>query len=322
VLATSYPALEVIVVDDHSSDATGDLARAIAETDGRLRVIPAPDLPAGWFGKQWACATGARAATGALLLFIDADTRHAPDLIPRAVNALRRRDADLLTVAGHQEMHSFWERIVQPQFFALMSLRYGGTEHVSTTRRPADVIANGQFILVTRDAYDAMDGHARVRDHVAEDLALAQEFVRAGRRIALVLGVKQLSTHMYASLGELVAGWGKNIYAGGRYTALGGRIGRALYRFALPFAPLIGLVPPVAMLLGLVGVLSAAWTIWGAACFGVGLLFYGGTYAFMRTPVWYAVLYPLGLAVVFVIAIGAVWRGSRVEWKGRAYVAR
>src|SRR6185437_14783611 len=96
VLASTYPSLEVIVVDDHSTDATGSIARAMAAHDSRLVVIDAPDLPAGWFGKQWACATGARAARGQLLVFTDADTRHAPDLLSRAVNALRDRDASLL----------------------------------------------------------------------------------------------------------------------------------------------------------------------------------------------------------------------------------
>src|SRR5438046_9799692 len=88
VLSTTYPALEVIVVDDHSTDGTGDVARALTREDARARVITAPELAPGWFGKQWACATGARGARGTLLLVIDADTWHAPDLIPRAVNAL------------------------------------------------------------------------------------------------------------------------------------------------------------------------------------------------------------------------------------------
>jgi chlorobactene glucosyltransferase len=322
VLATTYPSIEVIVVDDHSTDGTADIARAIARLDDRLRIVAAPDLPAGWFGKQWACATGARSARGKLLLFTDADTRHAPDLITRSVNALQNRRADLLTVVGHQEMHSFWERIVQPQFFGLLLARYGGTEDVSNARRPADVIANGQFILVAREPYESLGGHERVRDHVAEDLALAQEYVRAGRRIALVLGLDQLSTHMYASLRELFAGWGKNVYAGGRYTALGGRIGRALYPVLLPVAPLIAVAPPAALILALFGLLSSAWLVWGAICYAVGVIVYAGAYVFMRASPLYAVLYPLGLVVVFMIAVMAVWRGSRVEWKGRAYVAR
>jgi chlorobactene glucosyltransferase len=322
VLATTYPALEVIVVDDHSTDGTGDLARAIAAEDLRLRVIESPALPPDWFGKQWACSTGATAAKGSLLLFADADTRHSPTLVARAVNAMLQRDADLLSVAGAQEMHSFWERVVQPQIFGILSLRYGGTEHVSRTKRPENAIANGQFILVRREAYDALGGHALVRHRVAEDLALAQEFVRSGRRIALLLGIDLLSTHMYASLGELVAGWRKNIYAGGRDAVLGGRMGRALYPALLVATPLIGLAPPLALVLSMLGLLSAAWLVWGAIGTAVALVFWGCIYAFMREPMRYAVLYPLGLLVVLYIAVGAVRRGSRVGWKGRDYVAR
>ncbi len=322
ILATDYPAVEVIVVDDHSTDGTGDIARAIAAEDDRVRVVAARDLPAGWFGKQWACATGARASSGSLLCFTDADTTHAPDLLPRAINALRARSADLLTVAGTQEMHGFWERIVQPQLIALLSMRYGGTEHVSRAKRPEDAIANGQFILVRRGTYNLMDGHAHVRGHVAEDLAMAQEWVRSGKRIVLLHGVDQLSTRMYAGYRELVAGWRKNIYAGGRHAALGGRLGRAMYPVVLPALPLLSLVPPLVLLLAAIGWLSHGWLVWSATVFDVSLIFWALLYAWLRQPLWYALLYPLGSFVLFIIAAGAVRRGSRVEWKARSYLAR
>jgi len=322
VLSTAYPNVEVLVIDDHSSDDTGAIARRIAAEDPRLRVIAAPDLPQGWFGKQWACATGALEARGSLLCFTDADTTHAPDLLPRAVNAMRARHADLLTVAGAQEMHGFWERIIQPQLFALLSVRYGGTERVSRATRPADAIANGQFILVRRGTYDALNGHARVRDLVAEDMAMAQEWVRAGRKIALVIGVDQLSTRMYAGFRELVAGWRKNIYAGGRHATMGGRVGRALYPAILPAVPLFSLAPPVALLVGAFGLLSGAWVLWSATVYAVSVVFWALLYWWLRQPVWYAPLYPLGSAVLLYIALGAVRRGRRVEWKSREYVAR
>lgn len=322
VLATRYPNVEVIVVDDHSTDGTGELARAVAAGDARLRVLEAPPLEPGWFGKQWACAAGAHVARGTLLLFTDADTRHAPDLLPRAVNALRERSADLLTVAGRQEMHSFWERVIQPQMFGLLSLRYGGTEHVNNSRRPSNVIANGQFILVRRDAYDAMHGHALVRDRVAEDLALAQEWVRAGHRIALVLGLAQLSTHMYASLAEIIGGWRKNIYAGGRHAALGGAFGRAIFPVMLLAAPLAGLAAPVALVFALTGVLSHGWLIWSAIVVASSLLFWGAIYAYMKEPIGYALVYPLGYLMLGYIAAGAIARGQRVEWKQRTYESR
>jgi chlorobactene glucosyltransferase len=321
VLATRYPALEVIVVNDHSTDATARIARTIAAGDSRLVVIDAPDLPDGWFGKQWACTTGARVAHGELLLFTDADTRHAPDLLPRAVNALRDRAAALLSIAGHQEMHSFWERVVQPQMFALLSIRYGGTEHVSNARRAEDVIANGQFILVRRDAYEAVGGHAAVRDRVAEDMALGQQFFRSGKRVVLMFALRQFSTHMYASLHEVIDGWRKNIYAGGRHAALGGRAGREIYPALLVAVPIIGLAPPFVLLLTALGALSGAWLVWSGTVVGVSLLFWAAIYRFMRESVAYALLYPLGLSMVLFIALGAVFRGRRVEWKDRTYIS-
>jgi chlorobactene glucosyltransferase len=279
-------------------------------------------LPAGWFGKQWACASGALVASGSLLCFTDADTTHAPDLLPRSVNEMRARHVDLLTVAGAQEMHGFWERIIQPQLFALLSVRYGGTEHVSRAKRPTDAIANGQFILVRRGTYAAMGGHGLVRDLVAEDMAMAQEWVRGGRHIALLMGRDQLSTHMYSGYRELVSGWRKNIYAGGRHAALGGRIGRALYPMILPLMPLVALAPPVVLLLCAAGLLSGAWLAWSAIVYGASAVYWALLYMWLRQPLWYALLYPLGSIVLLIIMGGALRRGRRVEWKAREYVAR
>jgi hypothetical protein len=234
---------------------------------------------------------------------------------------MRGRDASLLSLAGDQEMHSFWERIIQPQMFALLSIRYGGTEHVSNARRAVDVIANGQFILVRRDAYDAVGGHATVRDRVAEDMSLAQEFFRSGRRVLLLLAARHFSTHMYASLRELVVGWRKNIYAGGRHAALGGRLGRTLYPAFLLAMPIAALIPPVTLLLAAIGVLSPAWLVWSAIVISVTLVFWAAIYRFMGESVLYALCYPLGVALLLYIATGSVLRGRRVQWKERTYVS-
>jgi chlorobactene glucosyltransferase len=321
ILGTTYPRFETIVVDDHSSDGTGEIVRAIAAAEPRLVVLNAPELPAGWFGKQWACATGAARARGSLVVFTDADTWHSPDLLPRVVNAMRERGADLLSLAGAQEMHGFWERIVQPQLFALLLYRYGGTEHVSNAKRAVDVIANGQFIAVTREAYDRVGGHALVRERVAEDMALAQEFFRAGRRVVLYVATDQFSTHMYAGLRELVAGWGKNIYAGGRTAALGGAIGRAVYPFVLIGVPILGMAPVIALALSLTRALSTSWLIWSSLSAAAAVGFWAALYKFMKQSAWYALLYPLGYSVLAYIALRAVVRGNRVQWKRRAYMA-
>ena len=322
VLATSYPALEVIAVNDHSEDGTGTIARTVAAGDSRLRVYESPPLPPGWFGKQWACATGASQARGELLLFIDADTWHAPDLLPRAANAMRERGADLLSVAGRQETRSFWERVVQPQIFWMLLARYGGTEGISRARRPENAIAAGQFLLTRRTVYDAIGGHEAVRGKAAEDLALAQRLVRAGYRIAMVLGRDKLSTHMYASLGELVRGWGKNVYAAGIDAMPGGSIGRLLFPLLLPLFPLMTLAPAVGFLLAALGILGSAWLTWSAICLACGIVWWILIYRGFEQRWWFALLHPLGAAVVLYIFVRAIARGRRVGWKGREYVAR
>src|SRR5688500_9812217 len=176
VLATTYPNLEVIVVDDSSTDGTAQIAHEAAERDLRARVIRCPPLREGWFGKQWACATGAKVARGSVLQFTDADTVHSADLVTRSINAMRRTEADLFSVAGYQELGGFWERVIQPQVFTILLMRYGGTESVNKSTTVGNKIANGQCIFVTRDSYDAIGGHGSVRTSVAEDLMLARKF--------------------------------------------------------------------------------------------------------------------------------------------------
>lgn len=321
ILATTYSRLEVVLVDDHSRDATGEIATRIARDDPRLRVVPAPDLPDGWFGKPWACLTGARAARGAILCFMDADTTQSPDLLPRMVNAMRSRELGMLSVAGAQEMHTFWETLLQPQVFSMLLMRYGGTESVNRSRHAWDKIANGQCIAIRRDAYDRVGGHAAVRDKVAEDLMLAQRLFVAGVATALVLGTTQLSTRMYASLGELVRGWRKNIFAGGIDALPPLRGARAVFPFALLVFPVAELAP-VAVLLAHAARMSwlgGATLFWAWTSTAALLLWWLAVYLrSRRSPLW-APLFPVGAAVLLWIILGAIARGRRVAWKGREY---
>ena len=320
-LASTHPRLEVIVVDDHSTDETGAIAASIAARDPRLRVIVPPPLPDDWFGKQWACANGAAAARGAILGFLDADTRQAPDLVTRVVNAMATRGAVLLSVAGTQEMGSFWERLVQPQVFGILLQRYGGTEHVNRSRFASAKIANGQCLWVRREAYDAAGGHGAVRHKVAEDLAMAQHWFRAGRTVALVLGTDQLSTRMYTSLRELIEGWGKNVFAGGRDAMPFGALGRVIFPLLLLLPSFFQLVPPVVLVLGLAGVVGSATLTWAAIATGANLVWWALVYLWLRVSPAYALLHPLGAIVLLYISVRAMLRGRRVRWKERDYRA-
>ena len=319
ILTTTYPNVEVIAVDDHSSDGTGDIARKIAAADPRVKVIDNPDLPAGWFGKQWACENGAIASRGEILQFTDADTVHSSDLITRSVNAMRRRDADLFTVAGRQEIVSFWEKLVQPQVFAIMAIRYGGTETVTRSKRVVDKIANGQCFFVRRAPYDELGRHGLVKSHVADDLMMGQRFYRAGKSVAGALGIEQLSTRMYTSLAELFHGWGKNVFAAGRDTVPLGWLGRVTLPFTLPLGPFAGFAPALLLILSLfVAVPPAAmwWALFAQVCL---LIWWAYVYWIVdENPLW-AFLSPLGAFMTFCIFVRAVLRGRRVAWKGRNY---
>jgi chlorobactene glucosyltransferase len=317
VLAAAYAPLEIIVVDDRSSDDTAQIVgRLVAapEAGGRVRLVRGADLPPGWFGKQWALVQGYRIATGDLVLFADADTKHEPELIPRAVTALRTEHVDLVSVLPRQEMGTFWERLVQPHVFFALQSRVGDLRHMNRTRTVWNAIANGQFVLTTRIAYEAVGTHAAVRDSIAEDVMLAQTYVLGGRDIFLLHAMDFMATRMYRSLREIIAGWSKNLALGAPLMAPPIAILRRLlpYLMWLPVFAWIG--PPL------------AWLVWRwdftviamAASLGTWLEIYRREQA----PWWYALLYPFGAGMVAYIMLRSAWRGSRkVEWRGRLYKA-
>jgi chlorobactene glucosyltransferase len=316
VLGSTYRPLELLVVDDGSTDDTAAVVAQLAAEDPRLRLVPGEPLPPGWYGKPWACLQGYRAAKGELLLFTDADTKHQPELISRSVGALRAEGADILTVAPRQLCVTFWERVVMPQIWLLLALRYHPAR-VNRARRQRDVIANGQFILIPRASYVAVGTHEVVRGEVAEDLALAQAFHRSGKRIHFAFAERLMETRMYRSLPEIVEGWSKNMYLGGRRSFPGEPLLQALVPIMLMVSFAFWLVPP------------AAWALAGAhrglgaaavAATGLSALFWMLICLGMRIPAWYGLLYPLGALTALGIGARSAWRGGRrVVWRGRAY---
>ncbi len=320
ILRSSYHPFELLVVDDRSTDDTAAIVARLAAEDRRVRLIPGEPLPEGWYGKPWACLQGARAGTGEIILFTDADTRHEPELLGRAVGALQGEHADLVTVAPRQRCLTFWERVIMPQIWLLLGLRYH-PGRVNRARRERDVIANGQFILTTREAYDAVGTHAAVRHEVAEDLALAQAYWRQHRRIHFAFAERLMETRMYPGLSELLEGWSKNVYLGGRRSFPEEPALRALVPLMLVAAIGFWLVPPIALLAsGLGGSGMAALMPAAALAVGLSLMFWGLISYGMQIPAAYGMLYPLGAVMAIYIVLRSTWRGERrVEWRGRVY---
>jgi chlorobactene glucosyltransferase len=321
ILATTYPRVEVIAVDDQSTDGTADLASAIARNDPRLLVFTTPPLPRDWFGKQWACATGAAKAKGSLLCFTDADTDHGPDLLARAVNAMRERQADLFSVVGRQEMGTLWEKLVQPQVLTVLEAWYGGTETVNRARQAWRKIAAGQFLMTARAVYDETGGHEAVRHTVAEDLMLAQRFHRLGKHVVFMEALNQLSVRMYTSFRELIEGWGKNVYAGGMHALPPGKFWRVTFPFGLLLSPLFNLAPLVVLLVGVSVNAHGAVLLWAIVATAALLLMWIVLYGDAGQTMLLGLLYPIGSLVTLYIFVRAIARGPQVEWKGRAYTA-
>jgi hypothetical protein len=196
---------EIIVVDDGSTDRT----REVADSFAGVQLVDAGLLPAGWTGKNNALTAGVRQAKGEWLLFTDADTVHRPGSLARALAEARAHGAALLSYSPEQEVHGFWERAVMPVIFAELAGRYRPAE-VSDPGL-AEAAANGQYLLVSREAYEAVGGHAAIAGDLLEDVALARAVKRSGRKIFFRFGGDAVRTRMYRSFGQLREGWTKNL---------------------------------------------------------------------------------------------------------------
>lgn len=317
-LAVRWPGpVEVIVVDDRSSDGTGQLARAAGAGDARLRVIEGSEPPAGWAGKPWACARASGEAIGELLLFIDADVVLHPDAPGALAEELDRAKLSLISAFGTWELVSFWERAVIPTVGWFIR----GAVDLARVNDPArpEAFANGQFILVRRDDYERVGGHGAVRDQVLDDVRLAEAFKRRALRTGIRVAPWAFRVRLYRSLGEIVAGYGKNLYEGmGRRPALG--LGAVLFIF-------IGtLVPAGALPLGVAGRLWAGWgwpgwgwLAWLAAILALQLVFRYRVERFDGRSGGETWTHPLANAVLVWILLRSVF-GVRASWKGRVFM--
>ncbi len=220
LLAQSGVVFEIIVVDDHSTDRTREIAEsfvALGAPDGSsgghspptVSVIDAGRLSPNWTGKNNALATGAKAARGHWLLFTDADTLHLPGSLARALAEASRRKAGMLSYSPQQIVRTFWEKSVMPVIFAELAATYRPSQ-VSNPNSAA-AAANGQYILIKREAYEAVGGHAAIADQILEDVALARGVKRSGHKIFFRYAADAVRTRMYRNFSQLREGWTKNL---------------------------------------------------------------------------------------------------------------
>jgi len=322
LLAQDYPDFEVLVLDDSSDDRTAEITRGIMAGAPRHRLLAGAALPEGWTGKNWACHQLSQAATGAWLLFTDADTVHSPGALSAALAMAAGTRADLLSAWPRLITLTLGEKLVIPVlhviaigWFPITGLRFLQSRPRLAARIPSWILrswggANGQFMLFRRDAYERIGGHASVRDHIVEDVALGREIARRipeGMRLVNCDASRLIDCRMYRSFREVCDGFTKNV--------------RAAFEDSLATWYLVGAVQFIGFFLPFVLIFFPSQVRF--ALVEVGLIYALRVILVlrMRTSWVGCILHPAGHFLAMAIGIRS-WintAGSGVQWKGRTY---
>jgi chlorobactene glucosyltransferase len=307
----------IIVVDDGSEDGTAAAVEREIARGCPAGLVAAGALPAGWVGKPHACWRGALAAQGGWLCFIDADVRAARQLVAAALDTALRQEIDLLSLHPFQELGSFWERLIFPA--GLLIIACAKDLGAVATPGAAAAGANGQFILVRRQVYFDLGGHAAVAGAICEDRALALRAQQAGYRVRVLAAEHLASTRMYRDLPSLWEGLSKNaleILGSSGLSLAAAATGMAVgwAALALPAAIAVAIFPHPSVL-EWTGLAVAA--VGSAIVVGVQL----GTARHFRVPAIFGILLPCGYTAAFLLACHGLllYRAGRVTWKGRKY---
>jgi len=307
---------EIIVVNDQSTDRTATILAELAAKTPKLKILNVDRLPEGWVGKNYAVSLGASVAEGEWLLFTDADTYHMLGSTRRALNDAVEHNAVLVSYSPEQELGSFWERALIPVVYSRLAVRYP----FARINNPAlpDAAANGQFLMILRETYETVGGHAAIAREVLEDVALARNVKRAGYGIYFTAPMATVQTRMYRTFTAMWQGWTKNLYP-----LMGGTPKRMMAEIleVLPLPELVGLAfygwflvrPHRAPFWSLLALAATAFVLRSSRS-GFGLY---------RNPNPLAnIQYHLAGVFLYSAALLASWwkntRG-RVLWKGRIY---
>jgi cellulose synthase/poly-beta-1,6-N-acetylglucosamine synthase-like glycosyltransferase len=309
-LAAQPEIAEIRVVNDGSSDRTGEILARLAAELPQLRVMEAPPLPSGWVGKNHAAWLGAQGAANDWLLFTDADVRHLPGSAGRAMSAAARSGAALVTFSPLQTLNTWWERALIPFVFTRLAVHFSYTR-VNDPLAP-DAAANGQYLLIRREAYEAIGGHRAVAGNVLEDVALARRAKGAGYSLNFAPGRDIAQTRMYRTFSAMWQGWTKNLYplVGGSPSAAAGE--------------LLSVLPVFAAALLALGCFFRPALLVGAVFLAVRVARYAVDLQQQRFPLSCIVYWALGAALysAALVVSAQKYSAGSVVWKGRTYPVR
>jgi glycosyltransferase involved in cell wall biosynthesis len=301
---------EIIAVNDQSSDRTLGILQELAQRVSRLRILDAPPPPAGWVGKNQAVWMGAQQALSEWLLFTDADAALQEGAALKALELAKGHQASLVSFSPEQVLEKWYEKALIPFVYIRLAQKFS-FEQVNDPQSDA-AAANGQFLMIRRDAYHAVGGHAAVHGEVLEDVALAKKLKASGARIWFGYSDGAVRVRMYRSFSAMWEGWKKNLFV-----LMGGTTGAVFSEFESTF-------PWMILIVFLVGIKVPIGVFAGVVLLLLRQLSYGLALTRNRFPFKYIMYY---IPAVFLYA-GALWASHEsyakgiVSWKGREYPVR
>lgn len=302
VLFQTYPDYEVLVLDDQSTDRTFEKAQYRASRDARLTVIQGTDLPDGWLGKNWACHQLSEAASGSVLIFVDAECILSSWTIESAVSILVKNRLSLLSTFPAQKLLTLGERLIVPSMNWLL-LSFLPLKFVYLFKNHSLVAANGQFMAFERESYEKAGGHRAVRGELVEDMELARRCKRYGLRIMTLLGGDTVQCRMYNSFSTSFNGFSKNFFPGFKVPLL-------IFSMLLVLILLIFFVP--CMLLYYDNRYSIPVALIVIQRVGISI-------SVRENPLFNIIFHPLQMVIMVMIGINSmrIFKGKKIYWKGR-----
>ncbi|MBI4015475.1 MAG: glycosyltransferase [Candidatus Aenigmarchaeota archaeon] len=303
ILNLDYPNKEIIAVDGSSTDGTYEYLKTLKG----IKLIHEESLPSGWVGKNYACFLGYKASKGEFLLFTDGDTTHHKDLLKNSISYSMEQKVGLLTLGPKLFYRVFSEKIILPFIVGVITTLSGGKK--VNDDNSGSWMADGQYMLFDRNAYEKIGGHEKVKGNMIEDVSLAGLIKTSGLRLRVLTAQNYFETRMHQNFSELLESWTKNFYAFTNHRP-------AKAALILLYVSVFYLLPAA------VFILSFGSSIWAGVAYIISLGKMAAIYKGLRSKARYSPLYPIAALVYFFAGLTSTLRGIfglGAHWKGRVY---